>query len=221
VLTGPLDPAATGGGRLRAGHADREQVIEALKDAFVQGRLTRDELDTRAGRALAARTFADLATLTTDIPPTPAPPRPSAPAATSPPRPPAAASPPRPSAPAATSPARPPVPARPSAPAHRRPLARAAAGSGGCLLIAAAAVRVVGLADPGATPGPIPKFWAAPCILVALAAVVAALVILGVGVAASIEQRRSRRQPPPRPGPGGSHYQPHQPRQEQAGTARA
>lgn len=58
-MTGPQDPA--GRGRLRAGHADREQVIEALKDAFVQGRLTRGELDVRAGRALAARTRADLA----------------------------------------------------------------------------------------------------------------------------------------------------------------
>ena len=47
-MTGPEDPAAAGRGRIRAGHADREQVIEALKNAFVQGRLTRDELDARA-----------------------------------------------------------------------------------------------------------------------------------------------------------------------------
>ena len=125
--TGPLDPATAGSGRFRAGHADRGQVIETLKDAFVQGRLTRDELGTRAGRALAARTFADLAALTADIPPVPAPTRPLA------------ACPARPPASAGTSPARPPVPAR------RRPLARAAAGSGGCLVIAVAAVRVVGL----------------------------------------------------------------------------
>ena len=43
-------------GRLRAGHADREQVIGTLKDAFVHGRLTKDELGARTGRALAART---------------------------------------------------------------------------------------------------------------------------------------------------------------------
>jgi hypothetical protein len=67
-MTGPQDLAAAGGGQLRASHADREQVIEALKDAFVQGRLTRDELAARAARALAARTFAELATLTADIP---------------------------------------------------------------------------------------------------------------------------------------------------------
>ena len=63
--------------QLRAGHADREQVIETLKDTFVQGRLTWDELDVRAGRALAARTRAELAALTVDIPPAP-----SSPAAT-------------------------------------------------------------------------------------------------------------------------------------------
>ena len=71
-MTGPHDPATAGGERLRAGHADREQVIETLKDAFVAGRLTRDELDARARRALAARTYADLAALTADIPPAPA-----------------------------------------------------------------------------------------------------------------------------------------------------
>ena len=59
VITGPQDPAAAGGDRLGAGHADREQVTGTLKDAFVHGRLTRDELDVRAGQALAARTYAD------------------------------------------------------------------------------------------------------------------------------------------------------------------
>jgi hypothetical protein len=70
-MTGPQDPAAAGEDRLRAGHADREQVIEALKVAFVHGRLTKDELDTRAGRALSAQTRADLAALTADIPAVP------------------------------------------------------------------------------------------------------------------------------------------------------
>src|SRR5215471_18969883 len=36
--------------------------------AFVQGRLDRDEFGLRADRALASRTYADLATLTADIP---------------------------------------------------------------------------------------------------------------------------------------------------------
>ena len=59
---------APGRARLRASHADREQVIEVLKAAFVQGRLEADELDLRVGRALASRTYADLAALTADIP---------------------------------------------------------------------------------------------------------------------------------------------------------
>ena len=69
-MAGPGDEiaAGTGGrGRLRASHADREQVIEMLMAAFVQGRLDRDEFDLRVGRAFASRTYADLAALTADI----------------------------------------------------------------------------------------------------------------------------------------------------------
>jgi hypothetical protein len=71
-MTGPHDPAAAGRDRLRAAHADREQVIEALKAAFVRGMLAKDEFDARVGQALASRTYADLAALTADIPPAPA-----------------------------------------------------------------------------------------------------------------------------------------------------
>jgi len=84
VTSGPGDgtaSAARGHGRQRASHADREQVIEVLKTAFVQDRLTIDELDARAGRAFTARTYAELAALTADIPAeaaTTAPPRLSA-----------------------------------------------------------------------------------------------------------------------------------------------
>src|SRR5580704_1378848 len=53
---------------LRASHADREQVVDTLKDAFVQGRLTKDEFDSRVAHAFAARTYADLATLSADLP---------------------------------------------------------------------------------------------------------------------------------------------------------
>ena len=70
---GEVQAAAAGGhGRLRASRADRERVIELLKVAFVQGRLTQDELDTRVGQAFASRTYADLADLTGDIPAGPA-----------------------------------------------------------------------------------------------------------------------------------------------------
>jgi hypothetical protein len=168
-MAGPQDPAAVGRDRLRAGHADREQVIETLKDAFADRRLTSAELDARIGRALAARTRADLAALTAGIPPAPV---------------------------AAGA-----APARPSALARRRPLARAAAGSGSCLVIAAAAVWAAFLADPGPgggiTPIPIPPGL---CFLVAIYAVIAALCFIGYGVATSRKQRPSRRQLPPRPG---------------------
>ena len=72
-MTGPADEIAAGQGRWRASHADREQVVGALQAAFVQGRLTADELDERVGQALAARTYAELAALTTDLPADPAP----------------------------------------------------------------------------------------------------------------------------------------------------
>ena len=63
-------PAATNvtGLPVRASHADREQVIDALKAAFVQGRLTEDEFDARAGQAFASQTYAELAAVTADIP---------------------------------------------------------------------------------------------------------------------------------------------------------
>ena len=51
--------SASGYGRLRASHADREQAIEVLKAAFVQGWLNRDEFDLRVGQALVSQTWAD------------------------------------------------------------------------------------------------------------------------------------------------------------------
>jgi Domain of unknown function (DUF1707) len=75
-MPGPRDQetagAAAGRGRMRASRADREQTIQVLKIAFVQGRLDKGELDTRVSRAFSARTYADLATLTADIPAAPA-----------------------------------------------------------------------------------------------------------------------------------------------------
>jgi Flp pilus assembly protein TadB len=52
---------------MRASHADRDQAINRLKAAFVQGRLSKDELATRAAQAFSARTYADLAALTADL----------------------------------------------------------------------------------------------------------------------------------------------------------
>ena len=70
-MAGPEDEmaaAAAARGRLRSSHGDREQTIDALKAAFVQGRLTKDEFDARIGQTLASRTYADLAAVTADIP---------------------------------------------------------------------------------------------------------------------------------------------------------
>ena len=71
MMAGPGDEIAAGTagrGHMRASHADREQVIETLKAAFVQGRLDRDEFDLRVGQTFASRTDAELAALTADIP---------------------------------------------------------------------------------------------------------------------------------------------------------
>jgi len=71
-MAGPGDEIAAAEDRdrggLRASHADREQVIGTLKAAFVQGMLAKDEFDQRVGQAFAARTHADLAALTADLP---------------------------------------------------------------------------------------------------------------------------------------------------------
>lgn len=73
-MSGPEEQLARS--RLRASHADREQVIGLLKVAFVHGRLTKEEFDGRVDRAFAARTYAELTRLTSDLPVTPAVPAP-------------------------------------------------------------------------------------------------------------------------------------------------
>jgi hypothetical protein len=55
-------------GQLRASHQDRDQVVEILRVAAGDGRLTAEELDQRLEAALTARTYAELAVLTTDLP---------------------------------------------------------------------------------------------------------------------------------------------------------
>ena len=64
-------PAAVAGEELRASHADRDQVVELLRVAAGDGRLSPEELDDRLERALTARTYAELAVLTADLPATP------------------------------------------------------------------------------------------------------------------------------------------------------
>lgn len=55
-------------GYMRASTADRERAIDVLKDAFAEGRLTQEEFEQRAGQAFSARTYAELAGLTADLP---------------------------------------------------------------------------------------------------------------------------------------------------------
>jgi hypothetical protein len=65
---GDEQAAAAAHHRMRASDDDRERAVARLKAAFVHGRLTKDELAERAGRALSARTYGDLAALTSDLP---------------------------------------------------------------------------------------------------------------------------------------------------------
>ena len=53
---------------MRASSADRERAVDVLKAGFAEGRLTQDEYNDRMGRAYTARTYGELAALTTDLP---------------------------------------------------------------------------------------------------------------------------------------------------------
>lgn len=57
---------------LRASHEDRDRVVDALRVAGGDGRLTAEELDTRLESALSARTLGELAELTADLSSAPA-----------------------------------------------------------------------------------------------------------------------------------------------------
>ena len=61
-------PAKEGRGGLRASDADRDQAIEELKAAFVQGQLAKAEFEAHVGRALTSRTCGELAAVTAGTP---------------------------------------------------------------------------------------------------------------------------------------------------------
>jgi hypothetical protein len=63
---GPTGAAASL--ELRASHADRDRVVDVLRVAAGDGRLTAEELDERLEAALSARTMGELALLTADLP---------------------------------------------------------------------------------------------------------------------------------------------------------
>ncbi|HEY6478417.1 MAG TPA: DUF1707 domain-containing protein, partial [Streptosporangiaceae bacterium] len=81
-MTGEVSPAGPAGssgvpagpvgrGELRASHTDRDAVVELLRVAAGDGRLTAEELDERLELALTARTYSELAALTADLPAAP------------------------------------------------------------------------------------------------------------------------------------------------------
>ena len=53
---------------LRASDAERERVVDHLRTHAGEGRLSVEDLDERLGRAYAAKTRAELAALTADLP---------------------------------------------------------------------------------------------------------------------------------------------------------
>ena len=65
-----MSTATTGhpSGSLRVSDADRDRAIAELSEHYQAGRLTTEEFEDRTGRALQARTTADLADLFTDLP---------------------------------------------------------------------------------------------------------------------------------------------------------
>ena len=62
-LSGPADRSL-----MRVSDADRERAAEVLREAAGQGRISMDELDERLELAYAAKTYADLAAVTGDLP---------------------------------------------------------------------------------------------------------------------------------------------------------
>ena len=53
---------------MRAGDADRERLVEQLREHHAAGRLTLDEFDERMQKAYEAKTYGELRTLTRDLP---------------------------------------------------------------------------------------------------------------------------------------------------------
>jgi hypothetical protein len=67
---GPADPgpASAPDSRVRVSDADREHIVGVLREAFAEGRLTAEEHSARVGQAYGARTYAELAAVSADLP---------------------------------------------------------------------------------------------------------------------------------------------------------
>jgi uncharacterized membrane protein len=76
--SGPWEPTEPGYGRpaadgsqlrkMRAADTDRDRVADLLNTAYAEGRLSKDEYETRLESALSASTFADLDRVVIDLP---------------------------------------------------------------------------------------------------------------------------------------------------------
>jgi hypothetical protein len=53
---------------IRASDKERESVVDVLRDAYTEGRLTLDEFEERTSAAYASKTWDDLRELTGDLP---------------------------------------------------------------------------------------------------------------------------------------------------------
>jgi Domain of unknown function (DUF1707) len=53
---------------IRASDSERESVVDVLRDAYTEGRLTLEEFGERTSAAYASKTWADLRELTADLP---------------------------------------------------------------------------------------------------------------------------------------------------------
>jgi hypothetical protein len=53
---------------IRASDKERESVVDVLRDAYTDGRLTLDEFEERTSSAYGSKTWADLRELTADLP---------------------------------------------------------------------------------------------------------------------------------------------------------
>jgi hypothetical protein len=51
-----------------ASAADRDRAVKILQESFAEGRLNREEFEQRIGLAILSRDFAELLTLTRDLP---------------------------------------------------------------------------------------------------------------------------------------------------------
>src|SRR5690348_12479014 len=69
----PASGGADSGQHLRASDAEREAVTGRLAEHYVAGRLDQAEFDDRVGRAISAKTRADLSGLLADLSETGAP----------------------------------------------------------------------------------------------------------------------------------------------------